>query len=416
MSCENRLKFCKRCLYSTYHPFGLILDEDGVCSGCLIHEEKYKLDWADRFEKLKKITKQYRSKNGNNYDCIVPVSGGSDSYFIVDVVKNRLNLNPLLVSYNKYWNTEIGIWNLANLRTIFDCDILFQNVNPKSVKKIVSNTLSEFGSIYWHCIAGQTVFPVQTSVLNKIPLIIWGAHQGIEQVGMFSHESEVEMTRRYRKDHDLIDKEADDLVTIFNNLKEEDIFQYRYPSDFDLNAVGVRGIYLSNFIPWDPIAQQEEMIKKYNFRTKKFDRTFDCYDFVDCNNYMEIHDILKLFKHGYSKVTDHVCREIRHGRINRAQGISLVRYYEQVKVKGLNQFASWLGTTSNSLKWIMDTHRNKLYWKEIDYRNWSFYGMSSKFDEDSIDKVQVDYIEPVQNYHNLDKDENNYIIFGKGHP
>ena len=86
---------------------------------------------------------------------------------------------------------------------------------------------------------------------------------------------------------------------------------------------------------------------------------------------MEIHDILKLFKHGYSKVTDHM-QESFGGRINRAQGISLVRYYEQVKVKGLNQFASWLGTTSNSLKWIMDTHRNKLLWKEIDYRNWSF--------------------------------------------
>ena len=37
----------------------------------------------------------------------------------------------------------------------------------------------------------------------KIPLIIWGAHQGLEQVGMFSHTHEVEMTRRYGHDHDL---------------------------------------------------------------------------------------------------------------------------------------------------------------------------------------------------------------------
>ncbi len=414
MNCENKINFCNRCLYSTYHPLGLILDDEGICSGCRIHEEKDKLDWTDRFEKLKKIIKQYRSKNSNNYDCIVPVSGGSDSYFIVDVVKNRLGMNPLLVSYNKYWNTETGIWNLANLRTIFDCDILFQNVNPKSVKKIVGNTLSEFGSIYWHCIAGQTVFPVQTSVLNKIPLIIWGAHQGIEQVGMFSHESEVEMTRRYRKDHDLMGKEADDLVTIFNNLREEDIFQYRYPSDFDLNNVGVRGIYLSNFIRWDPISQHEEMIKKYKFRTKKFDRTFDCYDYVDCHNYMEIHDILKLFKHGYSKVTDHVCREIRHGRINRAQGIYLVNHYEQGEVKGLNQFASWIGTNSNSLKWIMNTHRNKLYWKEKDFREWSFKGMSKKLNENNSEKIVFDNIESLQNFHDFDK--NNYIIFGKGYP
>jgi len=416
MNYENKINFCKRCLYSTTHPLGLILDEEGICSGCRIHEEKDKLDWADRFEKLKRIVKPYRSKSGSNYDCIVPVSGGNDSYFIVDVVKNRLGMNPLLVSYNKFWNTETGIWNLANLRTTFNCDILFQNVNPQSVKKIVANTLSEFGSIYWHCIAGQTVFPVQVSVTHKIPLIIWGAHQGVEQVGMFSHENEAEMTRRYRKDHDLMGKEADDLITIFNNLKEEDIFQYRYPSDFDLHNAGVRGIYISNFIRWDPIAQHEAMIQSYNFRTGSFERTFDCYDFVDCHNYMGIHDTLKLFKHGYSKVTDHACREIRHGRITRAQGISLIRYYEKGKVKGVNQFSDWLGTNTNSLNWLMNTHRNKLYWKETDYREWSFAGMSKKFDEESSDKLSVEHIEPIQNYHNPDKGQNHYIIFGKGYP
>lgn len=410
------LEFCKRCLYSTHHPLGLILDEDGICSGCRIHEEKDKLDWIDRFEKLKKIIEPYRSISGRNYDCIVPVSGGSDSYFIVDVVKNRLGMNPLLVSYNKLWNTEVGIWNLANLRTVFNCDILIQNVNPVSVRKISGNTLADFGSVYWHCIAGQTVFPVQTSILYKIPLIIWGAHQGIEQVGMFSYENEVEMTRRYRKDHDLMDKEADDLVTIFNNLKEEDIFQYRYPSDFDLNAIGVRGIYLNNYLRWDPVAQHEEMIKKYNFRTRKFERTFDCYDFVDCHNYMEIHDILKFFKHGYSKITDHVSREIRYGRISRAQGIFLVRHYEKGRVRGLNEFANWLGTNTNSLKWVMNTHRNKLYWKEVDYRNWQFIGMSEKFSKDDIKKVSVDNIEPIQNYYESNDGKINYIVFGKGYP
>ena len=39
---------------------------------------------------------------------------------------------------------------------------------------------------------------------------------------------------------------------------------------------------------------------------------------------MNLHDYLKLCKHGYSKVTDHASREIRHGRITRNQGIDLV--------------------------------------------------------------------------------------------
>jgi hypothetical protein len=61
---------------------------------------------------------------------------------------------------------------------------------------------------------------------------------------MFSHEHEVEMTRRYRKDHDLLGHEADDLLSSFDTLQEEDIWQYRYPDDRRLHEIGVRGIYL----------------------------------------------------------------------------------------------------------------------------------------------------------------------------
>lgn len=238
----SKIKFCKRCLYTTAHPLGLTLDHEDICSGCRVHEEKDKLDWVDRWKKLEGLVKPYQNQNGNNYDCIIPVTGGQDSYYIVYLAKVRLGLNPLLVTYNKYFNTPLGIRNLANLRIRFNCDILYQNVNPISVKNITRSTLREFGSIYWPILAGQTVFPVQTAVRYKIPLIIWGAHQGLEQVGMFSHEHEVEMTRRYRKDHDLMGYEADDLLSIFDTLKEQDIWQYRYPDDHDLNAIDRKSV------------------------------------------------------------------------------------------------------------------------------------------------------------------------------
>ena len=199
---------CKRCLYTNKHPLGLTIDEEGICSGCRIHEEKDNLDWEERLDLLKSIIKPYKSKSKSNYDCIVPVTGGNDSYFIVHVVKNILKLNPLLVTHNKYFNTPLGIRNLSNLRIKFDCDIIIQNVNMNSVKKITKETLRRFGNIYWPCMAGQTVFPVKTAINYKIPLIIWGAHQGLEQVGMYSHLNQVEMNRRYRKEHDLMGFEA----------------------------------------------------------------------------------------------------------------------------------------------------------------------------------------------------------------
>jgi N-acetyl sugar amidotransferase len=413
------IEFCKRCLYSTAHPLGLTLDQEGICSGCRTHEEKDTLDWAARWQKLQEIVKPYRSCAGNNYDCVIPVTGGQDSYYIVHLVKERLGMNPLLVTYNKYFNTPLGIRNLVNLRIRFNCDILSQNVNPVSVKKITRSTLRRFGSIYWPILAGHTVFPVQTAVRYKIPLIIWGAHQGLEQVGMFSHEHEVEMTRRYRKDHDLMGYEADDLLSIFDTLKEEDIWQYRYPDDQDINTIGVRGIYLGNYVRWDPKAQHEQMMNGYGYRTAEFLRTFDCYDYVDCFNYMNLHDQLKLFKHGYSKVTDHASREIRFGRLTRTQGLALIRRHEQAPIRYQNQFCEWLGVTPRSLQFLFDQKRNPKFWTQSEFGQWQFNGWSTKHNQGETSQNSANKFKSCIFYCNDTLEHGAdaaYIIIGKGWP
>ena len=389
---------CQRCLYPLSHPLGLILDSEGICSGCRIHEEKDSLDWQERWSKLEKLVTEYKSHDKTTYDCIVPVSGGQDSYYILHLVKEKLGLNPLLVTYNKYWNTPIGIKNLANLRIRFNCDIVIQNVNPVSVKNITRTTLRKMGSLYWHCIAGQTVFPVQTAVRYKIPLIIWGAHQGLEQVGMFSHEHDVEMTRRYRKDHDLMGYEADDLLTTFDTLSESDIWQYRYPDDQELNSVGVRGIYLGNYVRWDPKAQHELMIEKHNYQTAKFTRTFDCYDYVDCHHYMHLHDEIKFLKTGISKVTDHASREIRHGRLTREQAKSLVRYYQAQPANHSELIYEWLGINKKGLDFVLSQFKH------------DNGGSSHSKDKMASPKNQMGYI----NNASLDFSENRYITIGKG--
>jgi N-acetyl sugar amidotransferase len=409
---------CLRCLYTSDHPLGLTFDDEGICSGCRIHEEKDSLDWDARWRDLEQLVAPYRSASGDTYDCIVPVSGAGDSYWIMHQVKQRLGLNPLLVHYNKYYNTALGIRNLANLRIRFDCDILVQNVNPRSVRKITATTLRELGSLYWHCLAGQTVWPVQTAVRQRVPLIIWGAHQGLEQVGMFSHTQAVEMTRRHRKDHDLMGLEADDLLGSFDTLKEEDIWQYRYPDDADLASVGVRGIYLGNYLRWDPKAQHEQMIAAYDYRTAAFARTFDSYDHVDCWNYMDVHDQLKLHKHGYGKVTDHACREIRHGRLSRDQGLALVRQHEQQPLQHADMFCQWLGMDASGLRFLMDQFRSPRHWRSSQPGRFQFIGPSS--DEAAVPAVALADLDARARFLVNDQLAHNgqdgYITVGKGHP
>ena len=258
---------------------------------------------------------------------------------------------------------------------------------------------------------------MQTAVRYKIPLIIWGAHQGLEQVGMFSHENEIEMTRRYRKEHDLIGKEADNLLSVSDFLEEIDIWQYRYPDDNDLNMNNVRGIYLGNYIRWDPKAQHEEMIKEYNYMTTAFSRTFDTYDYVDCYNYMNLHDLLKLYKNGYSKVTDHASREIRFNRITRDEGEALVKEYELKKPDYLDIFTQWLGIEEKSLQFIIDQHRNKKFW-EHDLKNdeWKFKGWSQKR-KIASKSISTNFKETFMKNSNFSMNgDDSYITFGKGYP
>ena len=411
---KNKIQFCVRCLYSSEHPLNITFNDEGICSGCQIHEEKDMLNWKDRLAKLKKIVKEYKSKKAN-YDCIVPITGANDSYYILHLVINVLNLNPLLVHYNSYFNTQLGIKNLANLRIKFNRDIIIKNVNPVKVKKITKNSLINMQSMYWHVLAGQTVFPVQTSIEYKIPLIIWGAHQGIEQVGMFSYTQEVEMTRRYRKNHDLMGYEAEDLLKSYQDLEEEDVYEYFYPSFDKLLNIGTRGIYLNNYFRWDPKWQHEKMIKLYNYQTANLNRTFDTYDYSHCYNYMDIHDYIKLCKHGYSKVTDHASREIRFGRISREKALKLVKKYEVREMKFSQLFCNWLGIKEKSLNYLLNRFRNPNYWERTDALKYKENLLSSKIKinkEKSKIKNKANFINT--NTINLNTIPN-YIIFGKGY-
>ena len=164
------MEYCSKCLYPINHPLNITFDKNNICSGCLIHEEKDKLDWTSRFNRLKKIVKTYKTPKKGKFDCIVPVSGARDSHFVLYVVKKLLKLNPIIVDYNIHYNTEVGIRNLSYLKSIMGCTHFNLTVDPKKVKKITHLTLKKFGNLYWHCIAGQTVFPVQIACKMNIPL------------------------------------------------------------------------------------------------------------------------------------------------------------------------------------------------------------------------------------------------------
>ena len=138
------MNYCSRCLYPSNHPYGIIFNENNLCSGCIIHEEKNAINW--KISNFKKISLEYKKRNsGQNFDCIVPVTGGSDSFY-TSYRKKGFGLNPLLVNYNSHLTQKIGIRNLSRLVTSFDCDMVTSTLSP-DLLKITRHTLKKYGSI-----------------------------------------------------------------------------------------------------------------------------------------------------------------------------------------------------------------------------------------------------------------------------
>lgn len=416
------MKYCKRCLYPANHPYGILFDEKGVCSGCRVHEEKDLLDWDERFKLLQKIVDENLSKSTEKsfFDCIVPVTGGGDSYFIVYVVKEILGMNPLLVNYNHQYNTKIGIKNLANLSTVFDCELIQSTISPELIKKITRCTIKEYGNIYWHVLAGYTTFPVKVAVRFRIPLIIWGVNPWSEQTGMYSHLDEVEMTERCRKEHGLFGISVKEIEEINSTFSYEDLNEFRYPSDKEIEEIGLRGIYLSNYIRWDSKKQHELMIKKYGYETAIQERTFNTYEDVHCAHSADLHDYLKFLKLGYCKVTDHASREIRLKRMTRKEGIDMVKKYTFREPKDLALFLNWIEMDKEEFFSHINKHRDNTIWDQDENGNWNLKDSVLNHEyEEGIEANQLEKNDDceflvTQKNKEFEKDES-YLLMGRAY-
>lgn len=412
------MKYCKRCLYPENHPLGLTFDERGVCSGCLVHEEKYEIDWKKKHQEFEKLLSQYRNTSNEYYDCIIPVVGSGDDFFVVDTIKNKFDMNPLLVTYNNQFNTKVGVRNLARLLTELDCDHMVSTVGPDTVKEITRLSLKELGDIYWHVLAGTQTFPVQVATKLKIPLIIWGVNGWLDQVGMFSHHDQVEMTKKVRKEHSLRRRDAESLIGKSKNISKKDLQAFTYPSDEQLEKNRVRGLYLGNYIFWDSQRQIEHVIDKYGYETAPQERTFNNYESIYCWNNASVHDYIKFLKYGYGKVTDHASRDIRLKRITREQGIKLVEKYQYKEPESLSKFLEWINLSKEEFMAAIKPFRDKSAWKET--RNGDFVLRDSIINhivDDGIDAVRLKVDDPRQYKLTELKEEHNiedeYILLGR---
>ena len=130
--------FCNRCVYPQL-AVNLQLDEEGICSSCRAFEKANALApefWDKRKKRLESIIHETLQNNTSNYDCIIPVSGGKDSYYQTHVIVAEYGLKPLLVTYHGNNYLPEGDYNRDTMRQAFDADHLVFGPSVAVLKKL----------------------------------------------------------------------------------------------------------------------------------------------------------------------------------------------------------------------------------------------------------------------------------------
>lgn len=367
--------YCTRCVYPSAAATPLTFDERGVCSGCRVAAQKEGVDWAERWSWFEETINEYRSSS--NYDVVIGVSGGKDSYYQTHVAK-QLGLKPLLVTYHGNNYLEDGEYNLNRMREVFDCDHII--VRP-SVDVLVRMNRIGFrlqGDMNWHAHCGIFTVPIQIAHRYKVPLILWGEHGFMDLGGMYSMNDLVEFTAKHRVEHalrgydwhDFTDEGLDKLgrPELKEGLTGKDLLWAQYPSDDEIMSVGVRGIYLSNYVDWDGHVNADLMTKRYGWRPAQtpFERTYRLMSNLDDMHENGIHDYLKFVKFGYGRGSDHSCKDIRAGRMTRDEGIEMVRKYDHVKPRrDLDRWLKYVDMSEEEFDVTCDRFRDSRVWEVV---------------------------------------------------
>lgn len=315
------LKYCVRCVMPHTKP-DLHIDEEGVCNACRSYERRKEVDWDQRKNELLVLLERYR-RDGSNWDCIVPVSGGKDSTYQV-IRMLQLGLNPLCVTSTTCDLSEIGRKNIENIKHL-GVDYVEFSPNPLVRAKLNRIGLTEVGDISWPEHVGIFTIPVRAAVQFNVPLIVWGENSQNEYGGPAAATENNTLTRRWLEEFGgLLGLRVSDLSETYG-IEPRHLLPYQYPSDEELQRVGVTGLFLGHYLPWDGLSNA--LIAQANGFTT-FDQSVEGsmvnYENLD-NHQTGIHDYFKFLKFGFSRASDIACLHVRRGRITRQDALEIVQ-------------------------------------------------------------------------------------------
>lgn len=346
------MKICSRCMIPETHET-IMFDAEGVCNVCRQQEVKQeKVDWATRGRELVELIEQYRGKN--EYDCLIPFSGGKDSTYTLYKLVTEYKVRPLVVSFDHGFLRPQTIEN--NVRTMRRLGVDFLKFTPnwQVVKKIMLESLKRKGDFCWHCHTGIFAYPMQIAVKHNIPLIFWG-EPSAEYTSYYSYDNPEEVDeKRFNRFVNLGIAAEDMLGMLDGDITMRDLEPFKYPKLKELRGIGYRSVCLGSYIPWD-VKQNVEIIKReLGWQEDDVEGVPPDYRYekVECM-LQGVRDYCKYLKRGYARVSHLMSIDIRNGRLSREEAIAAVARYEGNRPASLDYFLNLLGITEEEFNGIL---------------------------------------------------------------
>lgn len=197
--------------------------------------------------------------------------------------------------------------------------------NPRVRAKLNRIGLMQVGDISWPEHVGIFTIPVRAAVQFNVPLIIWGENSQNEYGGPAAAAENNVLNRRWLEEFGgLLGLRVSDLVGM-EGIEPRHLIPYTYPTDEELARVGVTGIFLGHYLPWDGLSNFL-IAQSYGFSTPSNVTLGSMVNYENLDNYqVAIHEYFKFLKFGFGRATDHACLHIRRGRITREMAVEIVR-------------------------------------------------------------------------------------------
>ena len=340
----REITFCKNCVISNQRPNSAIetkhtsdtkkqtihFSDDGICDACNVVSKKSSIDWASREEELIQLCDKYR-KNDGSYDCLLPGSGGKDSFYASHILKYKYNMNPLTITWAPHIYTD---WGWKNFQSWIGAghDNYLMTPNTRVHRLLTRLAIENIFHPFQPFMLGQKNLPPKIAQLFDIDLVFYG-----EDEAEYGNPQADTKTALRSEDYFAVDNAENvflsgvsikDLISEYG-LKKVDIEPYMPMNKDKLSDKNTEVHYLGYYLPWHPQGVYYYAVENGGFipSPERTSGTYSKYSSID-DKIDDFHYYTTFIKFGIGRATYDAAQEIRNDEITRDEGLSLVRKYD----------------------------------------------------------------------------------------